>query len=364
MKRNYFLLLTIIILISGNSFSQTKDSTASFKISGYVDVYYANFSDSVGTNNYQKFPVISPKSNIFGLNIAQLTGQYTSQKARALATFHFGDMPVSAWSPVFNVLQEANAGLRITKKIWLDAGFFKTHIGTEAFLPKDNIASSLSIITFYEPWWQAGIKLSYAPNDKAFICFHVLNGYNTYVDNNKKKSYGITFNYTFNEKASIGYYNLVGEEMPENIKISHLRFLNNLVFIYQITEKLKTIIGVDYITQQHSSIADTTKTAMIYSGIITLKYQLKPKFGIYARGETFSDENGFLTGTIVDSNNKQTGFKVNGATLGFEFKPMDNTFIRLEGRNLIMDKDQKIFRTDGANTNSRIEAFIHIGVWF
>ena len=364
MRKNYFLFGALIILFSMRSFSQTKDSAFAFKISGYVDVYYANFTDSVGTNMYQKFPDVSPKSNIFGLNIAQLTGQFTSQKARAIITFHYGDLPASAWSPVFNMIQEANAGLRITKKIWLDAGFFKTHIGTEALLPKDNIASSLSIITFYEPWWQAGIKLSYTPNDKLFICLHVLNGYNTYVDNNNKKSFGLTFNYSFGDKANIGYYNLVGEEFPDNIKTPHLRFLNNLVFTCQITPKLKTIIGVDYITQQHSVIADTTRTASVYSGIITLKYQLKPKFGIYARGENFSDKDGFLTGIITDSKSKQTGYFLNGATLGFEFKPVDNTFIRLEGRYLIMDNDQKIFRTDGANTNNRIEAFINMGVWF
>ena len=306
---------------------------------------------------------------MFGLNIVQLTANYTAERMRAVATLHYGDLPTSAWSPVYNMIQEANVGIRLTKKIWVDAGLFKTHIGTEGLLPKDNLASSLSIITFYEPWWQAGVKISYTPNDKLLLCLHVLNGYNTFVENNSSKSLGITLAYALGDKGSIGYYNLVGEESPDSSKINHLRFLNNLVFNYQLTPKFKISAGADYITQQNSCITDSlgngaNKTASIYSGILTLKYQLKPKFGIYARGEIFSDKNGFLTGTITNTDGKQTGYVVNGATLGFEFKPMDNAFIRLEGRDLIMDSKQKIFRTDGANTNSRIEAMINIGVWF
>ncbi len=366
MKRIYSVLGVLIFLFSIQAHSQNNDSTAAFKLSGYVDAYYALYSDSVGNNNYQQFPDICPKSNVFGINVAQLTGQYTSKRARAVATFHFGDTPTSAWSPVFNIIQEANAGLRICDKLWLDAGLFKTHIGTEALLPKDNITSSLAVITYFEPWWQAGAKLSYTPNDKFLICLHVLNGYNTYVDNNKKKSFGLAFNYYFNEKGNIGYYNLIGDEFPDGTPSSHLRILNNVVFTYQLTPKFKAIIGADFITQQHSYIADTTKTANIYSGIISLKFQAKPKFAIYARGENFTDSQGMLTGVIVDSKNKLTGYVLNGATLGFEYKPMDNAFVRLEARDLIMDKDQLIFHNANSktNTNSRLEAMINIGVTF
>ncbi len=373
MKQNVFL--TVFLFSSFfNSFAQQKDTShvneienklpESIKISGYIDTYYAYYTDSVGTNNCQKIPDVSPKSNQFGINIFQITAQYSSEKVRAIGTLHYGDIPSAAWSTDFNMIQEANVGVRIAKKIWIDAGFFKTHIGTEALLPKDNITSSLSVITFYEPWWQAGFKLSYTPSDKLLLCLHVLNGYNIFIDNNKSKSYGLSVVYILGEKGSIGYYNLIGEESPEGIAGNHMRFLNNLVFNYQFTKKLKANIGVDYISQQNSVITDTTKTASIYSGIITLKYQIKPKFGIYVRGETFSDKDGFLTGVITDDKGKKSGYICNGATLGFEYKPTDNSFIRVEGRDLMMNASQKIFRTDGKNTNSRLEAMINFGISF
>jgi hypothetical protein len=365
-KRILFILITCVSLAL-QGLSQTKDSTAAFKIGGYVDAYYAYYTDSVGANHVQQFPVISPKSNQFGLNIAQITASYTSQKVRFVATLHYGDIPASAWSPVYNMIQEANAGVRITKKIWVDAGFFKTHIGTEALLPKDNIASSLSMITFYEPWFQAGVKLSYQPNENLLICLHALNGYNTFVDNNQKKSFGLAVSYAFGDKGSnIGYYNLIGDESPEGTKTNHLRFLNNLVLTYQATTKLKAVVGVDYVTQKNSDLTDSTKSAAVFSAIFTLRYQLKPKFAIYGRYESFSDREGFLTGVQVDAKGKRTGYISNGGTAGIEFKPFENAYIRLEGRYLEMQQDQKIFHNAGSstNTNSRIEGMVNIGVWF
>ena len=365
MQHYRILSVAIVLLMAFNCNGQGKDSTASeFKLSGYADAYYARYSDSVGQGNYQKFAAVSPRSGQFGLNIIQLTAQYTSSNIKATATLQYGDIPASAWSPVFNMIQEANVGVKFAKHLWLEAGFFKTHIGTEALLPKDNFISSLAVITVYEPWFQSGAKLTYVPSDKFMFCLHVLNGYNIFVDNNRRKSVGISFLYTINDKVNIGYYNLVGDEMPDSIKTSHTRFLNNIVFNYQFTPKLKALVGFDYIGQQNSGIVDPSKFASVYSAIVTLRYQAIKKLGIYGRFEMMSDHEGFLTGVIKDANNQLTGYKLTGATLGLELKPTENSYIRLEGRDLMMDNAQKIFYTDGKFTNSRYEAMVNIGMWF
>ena len=354
------ILIVLCLLVAGGvCWGQSKDSTAgpALKLSGYADAYYARYTDSVGQGNYQKFPVISPRNNQIGLNIVQLTGQYTTENVRAIVTLHYGDIPASAWSPQFNMIQEANVGIKLAKKVWVDAGFFKTHIGTEALLPKDNIASSLSIITNYEPWFQAGVKLTYLPNDKFLFCLHVLNGYNVFVDNNNRKSAGVSFLYTVNDRFNFGYYNLIGNELPDGVKGPHTRFLNNFVANYQLTPKFKAQVGADYIGQQNSGLVNTNMFASVYGAIVTLRYQLPKKVGVYGRYEMFSDKEGFLSGTM-------NCYQLNGVTLGAEYKPTDNSYIRLEGRELIMAENEKIFYTDGQYTNLRNEVMLNIGVWF
>ena len=115
---------------------------------------------------------------------------------------------------------------------------------------------------------------------------------------------------------------------------------------------------------QHSNLTDTSKNAYIYSSILVLNYKFNPKFGIYGRLETFNDANGFLTGTILDSNHNETGYILAGMTLGAEYKPTKNSYIRLEGRILQMNTAQKIFYTNDAYTDKRGEAMINTGIWF
>ena len=377
-NKNYYKKKTISLLIfflaiwlHGNA--EGKDSS-SFTFSGYVDAYYAHYSDSMPINTQSKFADVCARNNTFGLNIFQLSCQYNSNKLRAIATLHFGDIPLNAGSSTyntntsssFNYIQEANIGFKVNKYIWIDAGFFKTHIGTESLLPKENICNSVSVITFYEPWFQSGVKISYAPNEQLFFCIHLLNGYNTFVETNKKKNLGITATYALGTKGSIGYFNIIGDETPDSINSakSHIRFLNNFVFNYQLTKELKMVLGFDYVSQQNSSLTNANEAAVIYSGIATFKYQLQPKMAIYARYEMYNDASGMLSGVIHDIKNTITGYKLNGFTGGIEYKPTDNSYVRLESRYLIMDDYQKIFLTDSKATNIRTEWMINAGITF
>ncbi len=369
-KRNIILLL--VALTSNNTgIAQIADSTISieinkvesnFKISGYVDAYYSYYTDSVGVGDFQKFPTISPVSNQFGINIAVLSAEYNSNKARGIVTLHYGDIPQAMWSSKYNAIMEAHAGIKIHPKIWLDAGLFRTHFGTEGLMPKENLLSSISINTFYEIAFEAGARLNYIPNDKISISLYALNGYNTFEDNNKKKSFGLLATYALSDKGNIGYSNYIGDDTPEADSISHMRIHNNLFMNYQMN-KMKYQIGIDYCTQSNS---DTThsKSANMFSGIITAKYQVVKKFAIAARGELFSDPQGFMSAVIVDKAGKSTGYNMWGATLGIEYIPIDNAYIRLEARQIQMDKNEEIFYWDKESTSSRTEFLINMGISF
>src|SRR6187401_1706906 len=132
-KKSIFIVSCFVSFLSLQSYSQTADSAAAvkkvdlpaIKISGYVDGYYAYYTDSVGAGNYQKFPAVSPRSNNFGLNAAIISAQYDGEKVRGIVTLHFGDIPRAVWAGTYNNVMEAHAGIRLTKKLWLDAGFFR-----------------------------------------------------------------------------------------------------------------------------------------------------------------------------------------------------------------------------------------------
>jgi len=365
------IFLLLFFFISAKTFSQS-DSTSKFSYSGYVDAYYAYYSDSLGTGTFQKFAAVSPRSNQFGLNTAQLTFQYDGDKIRGLATLHYGDIARTSWPSNFNNVMEAHAGVRICKRLWFDAGFFRTHVGTEGLLPKENFTSSISVNTWHEPVIESGFRLNYNATEKLMINLYLLNGYNIFEDNNEKKSFGALITYALGEKGNIGYSNYTGDDsptQPDSVEtISHLRIHNCLFFNFQY-RKLKLQLGGDYCTQQNSGIDNTngapdSSSASMMSGVLSVKIQANKNFAGYVRGEFFNDPDGMMSTVIVDKQGKRTGYVLTGATLGFEYKPTETTYLRIEARQLQMDNNQEIFNSNGEPSSSRLEALFNIGISF
>jgi Putative beta-barrel porin-2, OmpL-like. bbp2 len=358
------LLFVCLFTLGYNARGQKLDTLSTFSITGYIDAYYAYYNDSVGSGNFQKFPSISPRSNNPSLNTAQLSFLYNATKVRGAAVFHFGDIASSAWAAEpYNHIMEAHVGFKIYRTLWLDAGFFRTHFGTEYLLPSENITSSVSVGTVYEPYYESGFRLDWFPVKRLEIQLYLLNSYGTFTENNEKKSLGTNIAWLIKDNLCLGYTNYIGDDSPVGDTIKHLRTHQNMYINYQY-KKFKVVAGFDYCMQQHSDIKDGTKTGTMSSGLATVKFQATSKFGIYTRGEYFSDPNAIMSARITDYQGKATGYKVTGVTLGAEFKPTDESYVRLEGRMLQMDKDQYIFIDNGKLTNGRFEIMVNAGITF
>jgi len=345
-----------------NPYTQEFDSTGKIKVSGYIDTYYSSYSDTVGPGGFAKFPTASPKNNQFGLNIIQISAKYNSDRMRGVATLFYGDTPLSAWSPYLNLIQEANAGFRIVKKLWLDAGYFRTHIGLESIQPRENITSSIAMTTYFEPYFLSGAKLTWQQSDKWTFQVNAFNGFSTFLESNKNKEVGVSVAYTGNRWTHT-LSSVVCDEYPSGTPRSHIRSYTNYIGIFKTNH---LVIGLEgnFGCQQNSQLSDSTKTAFIYSGIVAMKYRFTPRVAAYGRFEAFSDPNEVLTGPIVNENHTLVGLDVIGGTIGFEYKPIPNAFFRLESRLLETKGIEHIFYHNNRSSNSRLEGIASIGLWF
>ena len=348
-----FLAITFVLSIyTKKSYSQQNDDILNyfknFKFSTYVDAYYSYDSDK--DKSLRQLSSISPYRDEFRLNIAQLSLKYNTEKIRGTFTMHFGDIPRVNWPGNNQYVQEANVGFSPYKNLWIDAGYFLTHIGCEG-IPKNNYFSSFSLQSYYEPFYQSGVKISYDFSEKFTACLHVLNGYNLLDDNNKNKSVGLQLTYTPKPDLKFTYNNIVGNEMPTGTD-GKIRFLNNLV-INLTCKKLELVAGLDFGLQEKTKLADSS-TAYVYGALISAKYHIIPKFSAMARGEFYQDLDGVLSGLIVNDR----GAKGNGISLGVEFNPVESAYIRLECRYLRLDANEKIFYN---NDNQRTEGIVSFG---
>lgn len=335
-----------------------------FKIGGYFDAYYAHYSDHLPLGTYQKFPTSAPQSDVFALNLAQISMSYRNNKVRGVGTFHLGDIPASAWSPKFNFIQEAWMGMKLVKNVWLDAGFFRTHLGFESIQPRENIGSSLALTTFYEPYYLSGAKLTYYVSRKFSLQGSAFNGFNTFVAYNKKKTYGLSAIYEPTDHLFATLNILYSDMAPDTQKYTQRRLYNNFYIAYK-SRHLDMGFESNFGIQEHTGLEDSAATSTMYSMLLAGKYKIRNgKYGIYARGEVFNDKDEILTGQVVNPLHKMVGINALGLTFGLEYKPIENSFLRLESRYIHLRNKENIFYTNGSYTNVRTEVIASMGVWF
>ncbi|MDO9000543.1 MAG: outer membrane beta-barrel protein [Bacteroidota bacterium] len=336
--------------------SQVDELTqAELKIGGYISTYYAIYDDEAESKGLVQFPTLAARNNQFALNMGLITMEYKSKFLRGNIGFHYGDVAESTWPANFKLIQEANAGFRIHKKIWFDAGFFKTHVGLESFQPRENITSSMSIVNYHEPYYFSGAKLTFYATSKLSLQANVFNGYSDYSDFNKNKVFNFSAVYSLNQNTSLTYNFLTSDESPTSEKTNHQRVYNNFYLTYS---KNKFTLGLEanYGTQKNSLKSDSTKTATMYSGLIVAKYQLVKKTAVYGRVENFSDPDQIL------STNVNIGKYINGTTLGVEYKPQKTAALSAEWR--ILESDNLIFKQGNKTLNQRNEFILCLDLWF
>ena len=335
-----------------------------FKLTGYLDAYYAHYSDRLPLGAYQKFPTSAPVSDAFGLNMAMLSVQYQNENVSGVLTCHAGDIAASAWSNKYNFIQEAHVGLRLIKKLWLEGGYFRTHLGFESIQPRENIGTSVALTTYYEPYYLSGAKLTYYLNNKLSVQVNAFNGFNTFVAINKKKTYGFTTVYEANKNFIVSFNSLLSNEQPDSVLFSKRRLYNDLYFAYK-SKRFNVGFEANFGLQENSDLEDSTKTAYMFSMTLAGKYKIKnDKYSVYARLELFDDRNEILTGPVNNANHQLVGINAFGGNAGIEFKPLSNSYLRFEGRYIHLWNNENIFYNHSKFSNVRMEWIAAMGVWF
>lgn len=352
-KLKYIIFLLLIVSVKFSYSQDMDDFLRNFKFSTYLDAYYAFDNDKNIYQDQRLLDLISPYRDQMRLNIAAVTLKYDAEKVRSTLTLHYGDIPDVNWKPVtkHDMLQEANVGFSPCNNLWIDAGYFITHVGAEG-VPKDNYFSSFSLPAYVEPYIQSGIRVSYDFSEKFSAALHLINGYNVYEDNNKNKSIGVQLAYAPIEPFKITYNNIIGNEMPAGVD-GKLRVFNNLIVGFAPCKKIDILAGFDLCMQEKSKRTDTTESAYTYGSFVSVKYKFNPKFSTSVRGEFFQDMDGILCGSIGSYN----WLKGNGITIGCEYKPIESAYVRLEGRYLRLDNEIKAFYKG----NERVEGALNIG---
>ena len=279
---------------------------------------------------------------------------------RSNFTFHTGDLQKSAFGTNTNeFIQQANVGIKIKGNLWIDAGYFLTHIGAEGLLPKDNWLSSHSLVTYFEPFYQAGVRCSYE-GEQMTAQLHLLNGNGLFDENNYNKTLGWFFSYTPNKELTVSYAGVAGNEesvQAQNVNLPYTpktHILHNIVAQFNLIKGLTAKVQLDYATKSNMyNLIDSssTKTNNYTGAALQIKYDYFEKYASTFRISIIENSKGVYTPMA-------NGYDL---TLGMEYKPYSNSFLRLESRYIKLDN--KIFNDGNNAKDSRMELILNMGVW-
>lgn len=349
------------ILFSLYSFSQSSEENfpdsiqkisgtpTRFTISGAADVYYAyDFNKPISKD--RQYTTQAARHNEFNLNWGYIMASYNNNKMRGNFGLHTGTYTQFNYAAEPNeltrMIYQANAGIKLHEKVWLDAGILPSHIGYENTLCCLNEIYTRALMAENSPYYSTGAQLRIAVSDKFSVSFLVLNGWQNIAETNNSKSVGMNLNFS-TEKFILNYSNYYGNEGSRNILFvdtannfsniyigQKMRFFNHSYFRYNFTEKFHAVVSFDYGMQE---LLDTSKSGNWNVGMLIMQYKFNEKIAVATRAERFMDKD-----QIVVSTGTTNGFQTSGGSLNFDYSPFEFCMLRLEAR-YYSSKEDEIF---------------------
>lgn len=325
-----FLLSTIL------AFPAFADEPPKLPVSwgAFVDTYYAyDLDDPPG--HERAFVTQAKRSNEFNVNLAfaeakiaadRVRGRLALQAGTSVQANYAAEPSVGATSgpSLSRTLQEAYVGYRLAEGLWIDGGIYFSHLGFEGWISRDNWNYTRSLDAELTPYYQSGVKLSYAPGGPFSAQLHLLNGWQNISENNEGKAIGAQVNFAPNNNWSLTYNNFYGSEADSSGRISP-RFFNQLIGRVSVSGALQFALTLDEGAQKRpggGSAGWSCETLLA-------RYQLANTVFLGARGEHYGDPS-----QVIVATGSPNGFAVWGASLNVDVVPLPYLLWRTELREL------------------------------
>lgn len=330
--RRGLLLISLLSALPVTATLAADSTTVPIIWNAFIDAYYTrNLNDpSTRVNQFRNFDI---NENQIALSLADLTVQKQAQPVGFKVELGFG--PTSDWVNVAssfgpptpslaNVMQAYGTVLvPVGAGLTVDVGKFVTHMGNEVIESQANWNYSRSyLFAFAIPYYHTGVRLTYPVTTNLTAALHVLNGWNSVIDNNKFLSLGTTLNYAITPATDFifngiwGHENIVAGETGD-------RDVYDFILTQQLSNALQVAVNADY-----GKAGTVAGLAMWKGAALYGRYQFATQCAIALRGEVYYDPSfgGYTTGVGIPKATFQE------YTLTYEYRPYDPLLIRVEGR--------------------------------
>ena len=301
------LLAGAVVLAAPAAALAQADTTARVTFGAFIDSYYAyDFNQPAGHD--RAFTTQAERHDEFNLNLVHVEARYQSPVVRGRLALQAGTSvqvnyaaepdSLAGFPNFLPHVQEAWAGVAVSPALWVDAGIFLSHVGSEGWVSADQPTYTRSLVADFSVYYEAGVRATWQATPSLVATLVAVNGWQNIAENNHDKALGARLDWTATPAVVVSYSNFVGREPHSSTGVQDVRFLNDLSA--RITAgPLLVIPTVDVGTQA----GDTW-----YGASLVGRYAVTPTVAVNGRLERFDDRDGVLT----------PGLRSNGASLGVD----------------------------------------------
>jgi Putative beta-barrel porin-2, OmpL-like. bbp2 len=304
------------------------DSTARlFKLTGFVDVYYAYDFGHSRDDERPRFLYQYDRHSEVDLNLGLLRLEYETDQVRAafgLMTGTYAQANLINEPELLRNVYEARLGLKLSGKrdLWLDAGIFGSHIGLESAIGIDNWTLTRSIVAENTPYYLSGAKVTYRTGGQWEFSAAVLNGWQRIRKiQNDIPCLGTQVIWTPNKRSRLGWSTFFGSDTPDSLGL--FRAFNNLWYSWEGPEWGLQVCADAGL--QESALRNAWDSWGGAAGIVRRK--LNAKWTGVARAEYYTDPRQVIVPTGTPH-----GLTTVGYSLGLDLRVAEDAIVRIEGR--------------------------------
>jgi hypothetical protein len=328
------------MVLPGAASAQAPDDSSSVRVSfgAFVDAYYAYDANQPPAID-RAYTTQPARHNEFNVNLAHVEvrvagegvrGRLALQAGTAVQANYVGEPTIGTVSgaSLGRHIQEGFAGARLGQGLWVDAGIFFSHVGSESWISRDNLTYTRSLVAEYSPYYQAGVKATWSATSKLTAQLNLVNGWQNISENNGNKSAGVRLDYAFSPRLTASLYNLAGNEQPDSLP-SRVRLFQGASLKVVSGDRTTLVATFDYGWQEAPGDAAGSTW---YGFALVGHHRLSPRLALAARIERYEDADQVI---VVTGTPK--GFQVNGASVGIDVAPSGILLWRTELRGFRSD---------------------------
>jgi len=224
--------------VSGPAWAPDSTPIPALTVSGFVDVYYAYDFGRPALRD-RAFTTQAVRHNEANLNLAAATlapergrvrGRLTIQAGTSVQSNYAGEPGLGPTSGphLSRHIQEAYAGIRLAKRVWLDAGISLGSLGWEGWISRDNPTYTRSLVAEFSPYYESGVRIVWEAGPRLLVQGHLMNGWQKISEDNDAKSASVRVDFVVATGVTVAAASFLGNEQPRDAPRS-TRFFNQIM---------------------------------------------------------------------------------------------------------------------------------------